>query len=95
VPDEGLQVPDAELPVPELRVIVQSVVEPWATVTVSVLGMGTPFPAVTVAENTKPFSEPQVMGLPLTVKLVTWAVSGPTVRPIAPELEAAKGLLPR
>jgi hypothetical protein len=58
VPDEGLHVPEAELPLPELSVIVQIAVEPSETVTVSPLGTATPLPALTVAENTKPVSEP-------------------------------------
>jgi hypothetical protein len=58
VADVGLQLPDAVLPVPEPRVITQTDVARSATVTVSPLGAGTPFPAVTVAENTKAFSAP-------------------------------------
>ena len=51
--DAGLQVPD-----PEVSVTVHSVVAPWVTVTVSVLGMPSPWPEATLVEKTRLVSAP-------------------------------------
>ena len=51
--EDGLHVPDLEV-----SVTVHRVVAPWVTVTVSVLGMPSPWPEATVVEKTRLVSAP-------------------------------------
>jgi hypothetical protein len=87
--DVGLQVPE-----PDVKVIVQSVVAPCVTDTLSVLGIVSPWAAVTVAWNTRLVSAPYEAGLPVTVKADTVAESGLTARFWALEPDVVKFALP-
>ncbi len=93
VPDNGLQDPEpepAELPEPGFNWMVQTLVRPCVTVTVSPLGKAPLSPAVTVAENTRLVSVPNVAGLPVTVNEEIVAERGTTLIPTGLDVEPAK-----